>query len=120
MSGVHVGLRRLYLPDLVVVYRDNPYHDNGYDPGGVLLAVEVVSPSSVTLDRVTKPAVYAEQGIPFFWRIDDGPALQAYRLDAPDSRYRLAAELGPGQRGELDVPWPVTVDTAELVIPHQR
>jgi Uma2 family endonuclease len=51
--GIHVGLRRLYVPDLVVVYWDNPFHDNGYDPGGVLLVVEVVSPGSVTLDRVT-------------------------------------------------------------------
>jgi Uma2 family endonuclease len=79
--GIHVGIRRLYVPDLVVVCRDNPFHDNGYDPGGVLLAVEVVSPSSVTLDRVTKPAIYAEQGIPYFWRIDDGPTLQTFRLD---------------------------------------
>jgi Uma2 family endonuclease len=118
--GVHVGLRRLYVPDLVVVYRDNPFHDNGYDPGGVLLVVEVVSPSSVTLDRVTKPAVYAEQGIPFFWRIDDGPTLQAYRLDPAAGTYRLTTELKPDQRGRLDVPWPVTVDTAELVIPHRR
>src|SRR6476659_7483562 len=61
--GVHVGLRRLYVPDLVVARRGTPFHDNGYDPGGVLLAVEAVSPSSVTMDRVTKPAVYAEQGI---------------------------------------------------------
>ena len=41
-----------------------PFHDNGYDPSGLLLVVEAVSPSSVTLDRVTKPAIYAEQGIP--------------------------------------------------------
>lgn len=62
------------MPDLVVVHRDTPFHDNGYDPSGVLLAVEALSPSSVTLDRVTQPAIYAEQGIPYFWRIDDGPA----------------------------------------------
>ena len=118
--GIHVGIRRLYIPDLVVVYRDNPFHDNGYDPGGVLLVVEVVSPSSVTLDRVTKPAVYAEQGIPYFWRIDDGPTLQTFRLDPATGSYVRDAELGPDTRGELAAPWPLTVDTAELVIPHRR
>ena len=46
--GVHVGLRRLYVPDLLAVRRDTPFHDNGYDPTGVLLVVEAVSPSSVT------------------------------------------------------------------------
>ncbi len=40
----NVGLRRLYAPDLVVVYRGTAFHDHGYDPGGVLLAVEAVSP----------------------------------------------------------------------------
>jgi Uma2 family endonuclease len=118
--GVHVGLRRLYVPDLLAVYRDNPFHDNGYDPGGVLLVVEVVSPSSVTLDRVTKPAVYAEQGIPYFWRIDDGPTLQSYRLDPATGSYTLDAELGPDSRAQLGTPWTVTVDTADLVIPHKR
>src|SRR4029079_11819794 len=36
-------------------------------------------------DRVTKPAVYAEQGIPYFWRVDaldEGkPRVEAYALD---------------------------------------
>lgn len=56
-----------------MVYRGSAFHDNGYDPGGVLLVAEVVSPSSVTLDRITKPAVYAERGIPFYWRIEAEP-----------------------------------------------
>ncbi len=118
--GIHVGLRRLYVPDLVVVYRSTPFHDNGYDPGGVLLAVEVVSPASVTLDRVTKPAIYAEQGIPFFWRIDDGPRLHSYRLDPAAGRYVLDTEIGPGRSGEPAAPWPVRIDTTDLVMPHKR
>jgi len=118
--GVHVGLRRLYVPDLVVVYRDAFFHDNGYDLGGVLLVVEVVSPGSVTLDRITKPAVYAEQGIPYFWRIDDGPRLLAHRLDSATGSYALDVELGPGKAGELTAPWPVTIDMTEFVLPHKR
>lgn len=118
--GVHVGLRRLYVPDLVVVYRSTPFHDNGYDPGGVLLVVEVVSPASITLDRVTKPAIYAEQGIPYFWRIDDGPRLYAYRLDAAAGSYALDTEIEPGRIGEPAGPWRVRIDTTDLVMPHKR
>lgn len=118
--GVHVGLRRLYVPDLTVVHRETSYHDFGYDPGGVLLVVEVVSPSSVTLDRRAKPGVYAEQGIPFFWRIDDGPRLQSFRLDPATGGYVQVADLGPGEAGEVAAPWPVRVDVSELVMPHKR
>ena len=118
--GVHVGLRRLYVPDLTAVYRDNPFHDNGYDPGGVLLVVEVVSPSTVTMDRVTKPAIYAEQGIPYFWRIDaldEGSVrLEAYALGGGGT-YVLETEFGPDERGALDHPWPVAVDMTDFVLP---
>jgi Uma2 family endonuclease len=103
--GVHVGLRRLYVPDLLVVYRGTPYHDNGFDPSGVLLVVEAVSPSSVTMDRVTKPAIYAEQGIPYFWRIDaldEGAVrLEAYALHPASGTYvregPSSAAMSPGR-----------------------
>jgi Uma2 family endonuclease len=118
--GVHVGLRRLYVPDLVVVYRGTAFHDNGYDPGGVLLAVEVVSPSSMTLDRITKPAVYAEQGIPFYWRIEAEPRLFCYRLHPDTGSYAPYRELAPREKVELTEPWPLAVDMDELVMPHKR
>ena len=119
--GVHVGLRRLYVPDLVAVRRDTPFHDNGYDPTGVLLVVEAVSPSSVTMDRVTKPAVYAEQGIPYFWRVDaldEGkPRVEAYALDPGTRTYIPEAELGPGESELLEHPWPVAIDMEEFFLP---
>jgi Uma2 family endonuclease len=119
--GIHVGLRRLYVPDLLAVRADTPFHDNGYDPGGVLLAVEVVSPSSVTLDRITKPVIYADQRIPYFWRIDtvdEGkPVLQAYALDGRTRTYVQEAELGPGDAAALEHPWTVAVDMAQFVLP---
>lgn len=118
--GVHTGLRRLYVPDLTVVDQGTPYHDFGYDPGGVLLVLEVVSPSSVTLDRRAKPGVYAEVGIPYFWRIDDGPRLQAFRRDPGSGEYVLGTDLGPDESGEVVAPWPVRIDTADLVMPHKR
>lgn len=71
---------------------------------------------------MTKPAIYAEQGIPYLWRIDglgDGaPRLQTYRLDA--GGYLLHGDLGPGERGPVAASWPVAVDMAEFVMPHKR
>ena len=115
--GVHLGIRRLFVPDLAVVHRNTPFHDNGFDPGGVLLVVECVSPGSVTMDRVAKPAVYAEHGIPFFWRVDDGPRLHSFRLDPRSGVYGDAVELGPEEAGEPASPWPVRVDMNELAMP---
>ena len=40
------------------------------DPDDVLLAVEVVSPSTVTRDTVTKRTVYARLGIANYWLVD--------------------------------------------------
>jgi Uma2 family endonuclease len=36
-------------------------------PADVLLAVEIESPSSLTADRITKPAQYAALGIAHYW-----------------------------------------------------
>jgi len=118
--GVHVGLRRLFVPDLLVVHHGTTFHDNGYDPGSVLLVVECVSPGSITMDRLAKPAVYAEQGIAFFWRVDEGPRLQSYRLDPCTGAYADVVEIGPGEVGEPLAPWPVRLDTNDLVMPHKR
>ena len=39
-------------------------------PGDALLAVEVMSPSSVSTDRLVKPNQYAVAGIEHFWRYE--------------------------------------------------
>jgi hypothetical protein len=53
-------------------------------PADVFLADEVMSPGSVTEDRITKPAVSARAGIPYYWRLESGDegelALYVYRL----------------------------------------
>jgi Uma2 family endonuclease len=32
--------------------------------------VEVVSPSTTAIDRAVKPAMYADAGIPVYWRVE--------------------------------------------------
>lgn len=119
-AGVHIGGGRLYVPDVLVVRRDARYHDNGYEPGGVLLVAEVVSRSSETLDRITKPLRYAENDIPYFWRVDPGPRLVCQRISGPLGPYETVAEGGPGDMVTLTEPWAVTLAVDELVMPHKR
>lgn len=68
---------------------------------------------------MTQPAVYAEQGVPYFWRIDavdgNGPELQTYRLVR--GSYVLDAEFGPGESGAVEHPWRVRIDMAEFELP---
>jgi Uma2 family endonuclease len=64
---------RFLIPDVLVVRNgvSSPY----YAPSDVLVAVEIVSPSSVTRDRWAKRGLYAELGIPEYWLIDPGKDL---------------------------------------------
>lgn len=70
------------VPDVLLVRVEALRRDTAVlDPADVLLVAEVVSPSSRTTDRVTKPALYAAAGIPAYWRVElDEPALVAYEL----------------------------------------
>ena len=52
-------------------------------PAQVVLAVEVVSPGSESMDRLVKPDQYARAGIAHYWRIESSPELvvHTFRLD---------------------------------------
>ncbi len=79
-GGLRFDDRNYRQPDLQVVRRAALGQELA-EPGDVLLAVEVMSPSSVSTDRVTKPAQYAAAGIPYFWRVElRDPALVTHSL----------------------------------------
>src|SRR5438093_10743291 len=72
--------------------------------GGPTLAVEILSPSTRRIDRVTKTRLYARYGVPFLWLrygvpflwlVDpDGRTIEAFALEG--TRYALAvAAAGP-------------------------
>jgi Uma2 family endonuclease len=49
--------------------------------GPPTLAVEIISPSTTLIDRVTKPQLYARHGVPFFWLVDsEGRVVEAFVL----------------------------------------
>ncbi|HEX5438423.1 MAG TPA: Uma2 family endonuclease [Gemmatimonadaceae bacterium] len=53
----------------------------------LLLAVEVLSPSSVRADRFTKRRLYQEQGVPLYWMVDvDGGVVEVWTPEAHEAR----------------------------------
>lgn len=97
-------------PDVVVVRAEavNGRHQRSFDVADVLLAVEVVSPSSAERDRDTKPHKYAGAGIPYFWRVEweaGPPEVATYAL-GEDGQYRPTGEFA----GRLVVVDPFAVD----------
>jgi len=98
-------------PDLLVL-RDQVPRSVWIEPADVLLAMEIVSPGSEKLDRVTKPAEYARAGIGRYWRVerDPGPATaHQYQLGTDEygdrayigHRAILLDELLAGEPGRL-------------------
>jgi Uma2 family endonuclease len=59
-------------PDLLFIRQDRLgiYGPNGPVEGAPDLVVEIVSPSSRTMDRIRKAALYADSGVPEYWLVD--------------------------------------------------
>ncbi|MCK2220524.1 Uma2 family endonuclease [Actinomadura sp. ATCC 31491] len=114
--NVSPSVEDLYIPDLVVVPEQvSEAVDLVYAPRDLLLAVEVVSPSSKAQDRSTKMTAYAEAGIPRYWRIepDEGPSLYVYELDGRS--YEGPTVHKAGAAVTLSAPFPVSFDPADLM-----
>ncbi|WP_018350904.1 Uma2 family endonuclease [Longispora albida] len=106
-----------YVPDLLVVtadVMDAARPPCRVAPSQVILAAEIVSPSTTSMDRITKPAQYAQAGIPWFWRIETRPTLRvtAHQISANGGVYELAGEFST--RIKLEDPWPMDIDLQPL------
>jgi Uma2 family endonuclease len=88
-------------PDVIVMRADGV--DLGTSlvrPEQVVLAIEVVSPSSTTIDRKHKPVEYAEAGIPHYWGVELAGGVvvvHTYRL-GEGGRYLETGLFGKGDR----------------------
>ena len=81
----------------------------------MILAAEVVTPSTRSDDRFRKPALYAQAGIPCYLHAElEVPHVVAYRLGS-DGVYEEAGRAEPGETLKLDEPFPITIDPAALV-----
>jgi Uma2 family endonuclease len=100
-------------PDIVVVTAEaadrNPKR---FDVEDVVLAVEIVSPGSERVDRVTKPMQYAKAGIAHYWLVELGDPISLTAFELVDGIYKLV-EDGVGEV-QLTRPAPLAFDLDAL------
>ncbi|MBF8185166.1 Uma2 family endonuclease [Nonomuraea sp. K274] len=87
----------------------------------VVLAVEVVSPDSEVRDRERKPVLYAEAGIPHYWRIEEingRPAVFVYEIDPATKSYAITGIHHDWLK--LTVPFDIDVDLNKLYVARSR
>jgi Uma2 family endonuclease len=81
--------------------------------GAPTLAVEILSPSTVQIDRRRKAQLYASHGVPWYWIVDPvEQEVEAYALES--SSYRLAAQLAGAEPTALPPFDDLLLDPAEL------
>lgn len=114
-----VGVRvpdGVFVPDIVVADRAPAMANHSGVLGAevVRLVVEIVSPGSRSMDRLTKPSLYARAGMRFYWRVEleEGPVIHAHRLDG--AAYVEIAAVGPGQILDVDEPFKVSIVPEDL------
>ncbi|GAB7047276.1 Uma2 family endonuclease [Catenuloplanes indicus] len=118
--GVALGPGHTRQPDVLVCYDDVVGDNEHYVlPADVVLAVEVVSPSTKTTDRFAKPGEYAAAGIPCYWRIERDPLhVFAYQLREPTRpsglrEYELVADSDTLIK--VEQPFPIEFPLSEIV-----
>ena len=112
---IRMSQHRSFIPDLVVATDAAAQRRSArYAPHEVVLAIEIVSPTSQAMDRITKPALYAAAGIPYFWRIETNGAItvHSYKIDPEHEIYRPFGTFT--EAIELEEPWSIKVPISSL------
>jgi Uma2 family endonuclease len=102
------------IPDFVVVSHRGENHV-WINAADVVLAVEIVSPGSRRLDKMVRPAMYAEAGIEYFMRVefpDEDPVIVLHRL--VKDGYEPVSTVAAGSTFAMREPFEFQVDPAEL------
>jgi Uma2 family endonuclease len=82
-------------PDLIFVLNEHRDIVQDWIRGVPDLVIEVLSPTSVWMDRGPKLKAYARFGVPEYWIVDpDARAIEVYRQS--DGGYELASLFGEG------------------------
>jgi Uma2 family endonuclease len=117
LEAVNVALPggKLLVPDIVVVAADVADDSVARIPHEAVLAVvEVVSPSTLSMDRAVKPGMYAEASIPVYWRVELQGVPTIVVCSLRRGRYVTHTTLTAGERGRAGRPFAVEFDPAEL------
>jgi Uma2 family endonuclease len=116
LEAVNIALpgNKLLVPDVVVAAEAVDETTTRISSDAVLAVVEVVSPSTVSMDRAIKPAMYAAAAIPVYWRVElqDTPKIVASSLTR--GRYVARTTLAAGTKGRITRPFSVELDPADL------
>jgi Uma2 family endonuclease len=112
------GTRNSRIPDIAVVdaaaLASDMRADRKYLTGGVLIAVEVISPDRAAEDHIAKVADYARAGIDWYWLVDTDPDLTVTVLRLVGATYVQHAVAREGETLSLSEPFPVEIDVGAL------
>jgi Uma2 family endonuclease len=114
-NDVQLSPRRVLIPDVLVTTFEAAQRPRGkFYAHEVVLAVEIVSPTSQAMDRVMKPALYAKAGIAHYWlvEIEGGLTVQTYRLNTEDEVYEPSGTFTDVI--DLDQPWKIQIAVSSL------
>ncbi|MFP5218927.1 MAG: Uma2 family endonuclease [Actinomycetes bacterium] len=99
-------------PDLLVVSRDDP--GDGPVTTPLALAVEVLSPSSRSIDRLLKRELYEQAGVAQYWLVDpDEPSVTVWSRTG--EQWGAPAVVVGDDRLPLDGPLRLVLHPADLV-----
>ena len=113
--------RNVFVPDLVIL-RDKkslPRLERFRPLDRVLLAAEVISPSSIRQDRVVKPRACALAGIPLYLLVDrfTKPVTVSLYSEPGEDGYGDVTTVIAGEKLRLPAPFNLTLDTSSLPLP---
>jgi Uma2 family endonuclease len=94
-------------PDVAVVDEEEAEQQRLTRPP--LLVVEVISPSSRTLDLGAKRYAYAQAGVANYWVVDPEPPVELIVFELVGSSYQDVVRVRGAERYDAAVPFPVAV-----------
>jgi Uma2 family endonuclease len=107
MADRHQCLR----PDVIITTEQQAISMDPVPANEILLAVEIISPSSQQTDRVTKPRIYAAAGVQTYWLVETGPfAITEFRLVG---RWYEEVQRVTGDEIVVGQPFDLKVDLSE-------
>ncbi|PGH48561.1 Uma2 family endonuclease [Streptomyces sp. Ru87] len=120
-QGVAVpGRQGIYIPDLAVMPKEALATARTDIPAGVAeLVVEITSRTNAGQDRISKPAGYAQAGVPLYLLVDawapGGPTVTLFGEPKGDV-YRVLQAGKFGDPVRLPEPFDVVIDTGVFVV----
>jgi len=116
-SDIVFNDRNVVEPDVFIVRRQGNEERELVDPSTLLLAIEVISPSTSRYDRIEKRKLYQRFGVPDYWIVDlRSRSVERWTPDA--ARPEIITDAIEWQPPSDDPP--LRVELAELFLPRRN